>query len=101
MARRNSIQQYLAQIGRKGGLRSRRTLDAATARRMVALREARRAFRAYRDTCFWSYRPEAVIQTADIPWVVDGLKREGDRKAFEWARRIANAAQLGCEMAGP
>ncbi|GEM_PF-962812 len=35
--------QYLAEIGRRGGTKSRRILDPATARRMVAIREARRA----------------------------------------------------------
>ena len=68
-------------------------LDASTARRMVALREARRAYRAYRDTCFWSYRPDVEIGAADISWVVEGLKKEGDRHAYTWARRIALAAE--------
>jgi len=86
------VQRYLAEIGRRGGLRSRRTLDSGTARRMVALREARRAYRTYYHTCFWSYQPNAVIQTKDIAWVVAGLKKEGDRSAYEWARRIASLA---------
>ena len=90
--KRTSVQRYLAEIGRKGGLRSRRKLDPETARRMVALREARRAYRTYYHTCFWSYQPNAVIQTKDIPWVVAGLKKEGDRDAYEWARRIASLA---------
>ena len=34
---------YLAEIGRRGGIASRRALDPETARRMVATREARRA----------------------------------------------------------
>jgi hypothetical protein len=40
-----SIRKYLAEIGRRGGIRSRRELDPETARRMVAIREARRAAR--------------------------------------------------------
>ena len=86
------MQRYLAEIGRQGGLRSRRALDPSTARRMVAIREARRAYRSYYHTCFWSYQPNAVIQTKDIGWVVEGLKKEGDRHAYEWARRIASLA---------
>jgi len=93
MKTRSTISRYLASIGRKGGQRSRRLLDASTARRMVALREARRAYRAYRDTCFWSYRPDFEIAERDIAWVVEGLKKEGDRRAYAWARRIARAAE--------
>ena len=37
--------EYLAAIGRRGGIKSRRSLDAGTARQMVAKREARRAAR--------------------------------------------------------
>jgi len=37
-----SINKYLASIGRRGGLKSRRSLDPATARRMVRIRELRR-----------------------------------------------------------
>lgn len=39
------MRRYFAEIGRKGGIRSRRALDPATARQMVAIREARRAAR--------------------------------------------------------
>lgn len=41
---------YLSEIGRRGGIKSRRTLDAQTARRMVASREARRAARLAHGT---------------------------------------------------
>jgi hypothetical protein len=37
--------RYLAEIGRRGGIRSRRVLDPETARHMVRIREARRAAR--------------------------------------------------------
>lgn len=55
---------------------------------MVAVREARKAFRAYSTECFWSCRLDAKIGLGDIPWVVKGLKTEGDRTAYETARRI-------------
>ena len=35
--------QYLAKIGRRGGLASRRELTRAHAKKMVAIREAKRA----------------------------------------------------------
>jgi hypothetical protein len=41
----SSIRTYLAEIGRRGGIKGRRVLDPETARRMVAIREARRAAR--------------------------------------------------------
>lgn len=44
-----SVRSYLSEIGRRGGIRSRRALDAGTARRMVRIREARRAIRRARD----------------------------------------------------
>jgi len=39
----SELRRYFAEIGRKGGAKSRRALDSETARRMVARREARRA----------------------------------------------------------
>ena len=39
------LSRYMAEIGRRGGLKSRRTLAPDTARRMVEIREARRAAR--------------------------------------------------------
>jgi hypothetical protein len=38
----SSVSRYLAEIGRRGGIRSRRVLEPKTARRMVEIREARR-----------------------------------------------------------
>lgn len=43
------LRRYFSEIGRKGGTKSRRELDSATARRMVAIREARRAARRVAD----------------------------------------------------
>ena len=37
------VRQYLAKIGRRGGLASRRELTRAHAKQMVAIREAKRA----------------------------------------------------------
>lgn len=41
----SKIRRYLAEIGARGGRKSRRTLDPETARQMVRAREARRAER--------------------------------------------------------
>jgi hypothetical protein len=37
------VQEYLADIGRRGGLASRRELTRSHAKKMVAIREAKRA----------------------------------------------------------
>lgn len=79
---KKEIRDYLARIGRQGGLKSRRTLDSTTARRMVAVREARRAFRLYRASCFWSYRPDLEIGPEDVEWVAEQLMKHGGREAW-------------------
>ncbi len=82
------IRRYLAAIGRKGGARSRRTLDSETARQMVMVREAGRAYRRFHTLCFWSYRPDLVITRDDLPWVAEQLMKHGNREAWLIGRRV-------------
>ena len=82
------VREYLAEIGRAGGRKSRRTLDPETARRMVAVREARKAYRRYHTRCFWSYRPDLEIGLDDIQWVAERLMRHGDRDAWLIGRSL-------------
>jgi hypothetical protein len=84
----DSPSRYLAAIGARGGRRSRRTLDPETARAMVRVREARRAFRAFRTLCFWSYRPDLVIGINDVPWVAEQLMKHGNRAAWDAGARL-------------
>ena len=84
----DEIRRYLARIGARGGRKSRRTLDPETARTMVKVREARRAFRRFRTTCFWSYRPDLKITAADVPWVAEQLMKHGDREAWRIGARL-------------
>ncbi len=84
----SDIKRYLAEIGARGGRKSRRVLDPETARAMVRVREARRAFRRFRATCFWSYRPDLVIGIEDVPWVVEQLRKHGNREAWRVAARL-------------
>jgi len=84
----DEIRKYLAEIGRKGGRRSRRALDPETARGMVRIREARRAFRRFRASCFWSFRPDLEIGLADVPWVAEQLMRHGNRDAWRIGARL-------------
>jgi hypothetical protein len=80
--------EYLVEIGRRGGTKSRRVLDPQTAREMVRVREARRAYRNYRTTCFWSYRPDLKITSADVAWVAEQLRKHGDREAWFIAAKL-------------
>jgi hypothetical protein len=83
-----SVRTYLAEIGRRGGKRSRRRLDPKVARDMVRVREARRAFRRYFSQCFWSYDPDYVVSLDDVPWVAEQLMKNGGRAAWELGARL-------------
>ena len=83
-----NVRRYLAEIGRKGGRKSRRALSAQEARSMVKVREARRAYRRFHAQCFWSYDPHYQIKPEDIPWVVEQLQKHGGRAAWEVSLRL-------------
>lgn len=83
-----ATRRYLAEIGRRGGRASRRTLDADTARAMVRVREAGRAYRRYHAACFWSYDPELEIGVGDVEWVARTLMKHGNREAWELGKRL-------------
>jgi hypothetical protein len=84
----SELRRYLAEIGARGGRKSRRTLSPEAARDMVKVREARRAFHRFRATCFWSYRPDLVIRSADVPWVAEQLRKHGNRDAWQVAAKL-------------
>jgi hypothetical protein len=79
---KKEIRDYLSRIGRRGGRKSRRSLDPDTARKMVAIREARRAYRRFHTSCFWSYRSDLEIGLEDVPWVAEQLMKHGNREAW-------------------
>jgi len=82
------VREYLARIGRRGGEKSRRTLDSETARSMVRIREARRAYRKFHAACFWSYPPDLEIGADEVGWVARTLMKHGNREAWEVAQRL-------------
>ena len=55
---------------------------------MMRVREARRAFREFYTTCFWSYRPDLEIGVNDVEWVAETLGRNGNLEAWRAARRL-------------
>ncbi|UCF41757.1 MAG: hypothetical protein JSW43_05380 [Gemmatimonadota bacterium] len=84
----SEIRRYLAAIGARGGRKSRRALDSDTARAMVRVREARRAFRRFRTMCFWSYRADLTITAEDVPWVAEQLMKHGNRAAWRVGAKL-------------
>ena len=82
------VRAYLSRIGRRGGLKSRRRLDPDTARNMVRLREARRAFRRFHTQCFWSFDPDYRVTSHDVAWVADQLKKFGGRVGWDLGARL-------------
>lgn len=78
----------MARIGREGGKKSRRTLSPCAARNMVKVREARRAFREFYGTCFWSFDPKYRITIEDVPWVADKLMTYGGHRGWELGNKL-------------
>ena len=85
---KQDVKSYLAEIGRRGGRKSRRTLDPETARDMVRVREARREYRRFHAKCFWSYDPDYRVRLSDVAWVAEQLCRHGGRDAWDAARKL-------------
>lgn len=82
------VKAYLAEIGRRGGRKSRRVLDSETAREMVRVREARRMYRRFHARCFWSFDLDYRVGPSDVPWVAEQLRRHGGRDAWEAAEKL-------------
>ena len=85
-----NVRAYLAEIGRRGGRKSRRTLTPDEARAMVRVREARRAYRHFHAECFWSYDPSYRVKSSDISWVVEQLRKHGGRDAWDVASKLCH-----------
>ncbi len=83
-----NTRKYLSTIGRRGGQKSRRTLAPEVARGMVRVREARRAYRTFHTTCFWSFDPDYVITEKDVPWVAARLMEFGGREGWQLGARL-------------
>jgi len=82
------LSRYFAEIGRKGGATSRRTLSSETARDMVRVREARRAFRKYHAECFWYMPRDMDISKDDVPAIAKGLRQNGGRRGYMIAESL-------------
>ena len=49
---------------------------------------AAEALETYRTSCFWSLSPDFRVSEATVPLIVAGLRRHGDRMAFQLADRL-------------
>ena len=83
----SSIRSYLAEIGRRGDIRSRRVLSPETARRMVQIREARRIARRALQSPRFDGTPADTSPAAQA--VQDALLRRSTR-----AEKLARVTQL-------
>jgi hypothetical protein len=83
-----AVRTYLRAIGSRGGRASKRTLSREKARDMVRVREARRAFRQFHSSCFWSSDPGYVVTLADVPWVAKQVMTYGGRRGWEIGSRL-------------
>lgn len=88
MSMERSIREYLSEIGRRGGRKSRRVLLPGVARDMVRVREARRLYRRFHAQSFWSFDPGYRIGKDDVVWVAEQLRKHGGRDAWDAAVRL-------------
>ena len=119
------VREYLVQIGRRGGMKSRRVLEPETARHMVAIREARRIARttqsaarpggtpadtgavaqAIQDALLRRFSPaEKLEHVARLSRMVDRLSLEGIRQRHtaaddEMIRYLRAELRLGHRLA--
>jgi len=56
--------------------------------RQRRLELARRAFKEFYAQCFWSYREDAMITEADIPWIIRELRHYGGARGYQAVAEI-------------
>ncbi len=84
------VRDYLSAIGRRGGKKSRRVLTQEDAKRMVRIREAKRAYRKFHTQCFWSFDRDYPVTAKDIPWVARRLMTHGGKKGWELGAKLCS-----------
>jgi len=84
----SEISKYLAEIGSKGGKKSRRSLSSDQAKSMVQVREARKAYKRYHSRCFWSFDPNYKILSNDLAWVADRLMTYGGKEGWTLGSKL-------------
>jgi hypothetical protein len=54
------------------------------------LRIAKTALDTYRTRCFWSLAPDFVVDETTLPILIAGLRKHGDRTAFQIAAQLCH-----------
>jgi hypothetical protein len=49
---------------------------------------ASKALETYRVRCFWSLAPDFVVSESTLPILIAGLRKHGDRAAFQIAAQL-------------
>ena len=49
---------------------------------------AQAAFAKYRVACFWFLREDLVVTEENLHLIIDGLRSDGDREAFQLAAKL-------------
>ncbi|HRH95404.1 MAG TPA: hypothetical protein PLB55_05685 [Prosthecobacter sp.] len=49
---------------------------------------ASKALETYRTRCFWSLAPDFVVSESTLPILIAGLRKHGDRAAFQIAAQL-------------
>jgi hypothetical protein len=80
--------QLLAGIHRCDGPNSRRSPAAVSVRKADGVRRAQAAYQKFGTLCFWSFRTDIPITAKNASWVVEQLRRNGNRAAWQEAARI-------------
>ncbi|MCC6245462.1 MAG: hypothetical protein IT353_21690 [Gemmatimonadaceae bacterium] len=83
-----TVQRYLAEIGRRGGARSRRELSTEQARAMVARREARRCLREFERAA----QQLALTDAPGYELVLPGMRDLVDGRSTNEALLVSIAA---------
>ena len=85
---KGSVKAYLAEIGRRGGRKSRRVLDPDMARAIVRIREARRFYLRSHTKCLCSFDPEYPIGLSNVTCVAEQLRKHGGHEAWKAAEKL-------------
>jgi len=63
-------------------------VSSASAPLRDRLRLAKEAFETYRTLCFWSLAPDFTVDESTLPIIIAGLRKHGDRAAFQIAAQL-------------
>ncbi len=63
-------------------------VPVGTAAASQSLALARAALERYRTRCFWFLAPDFRVEESTLPIIIAGLRRHGDRAAFQLAAQL-------------